>query len=70
MAITPPIVPPMRVSPILTEDLTLLVTVKLAEFDAELVSAFVVNTVVNPVAVVVEMSAEEHEFLSSSAIIK
>ena len=69
MVITPPIVPPMRVSLVLAEALTLSVTVKTAEFDAVLVSAFVVNIVVNPVAMVVDISAEEHKFLSSSAII-
>ena len=65
---TPPITP-ITVPLVLADDPTLvgsLVTVETAESDA--VSAFVVvNVVVNPA--VVDMPAEGHEFLPSSAMI-
>ena len=67
MAMTPPITPPTIVPLEMVDDPTL-VNSLVAEFDAVPVFVVTVDIVVNPE--VVDVSAEGHEFLPSSAITK
>ena len=60
---TPPIVPPTIIPPV--SDPTLVGSL-VTEFDAVSVFVATVDTVVNPA--VIDVSAEGHEFLPSSAI--
>ena len=62
---TPPITPPVIIPLVLFDDLALMDSL-VTEFDAKSVFVVTVDIVVNPA--VMDVSAEGHEFLPSSAI--